>query len=323
MGQGITIFEEDRTVDMLTRVWSRTTRLRHLFLILRTLDTYTLSLSSQYCDGRVTATRKYRQRRSGGSSHSSGSPGGGRKSIDVSCSEAAAGGRASGWGRSETSRRRRCRTTLKREEVPRNPRNRREELRRRRESRFGGVREPESEEERRDEESKIELGDKFDDGAEGDEKFSGREDDEEEYRDFDPEGSESLLKEQSPVHSVDNVALDLWHGHRRPVRARVSESREHDAVELDAMPDSDSRDRKCRTSADRNLTANRLLDDGVRTWLFGLGLGRYAPVFEIHEVDFEVLPLLTLEDLKDMGINAVGSRRKIYTAIQNLRKGFT
>ncbi|KAL6350291.1 hypothetical protein AAG906_004239 [Vitis piasezkii] len=164
---------------------------------------------------------------------------------------------------------------------------------------------------------------KFDEGAEGDEKFSGREDDEEEYRDFDPEGSESLLKEQSPVHSVDNVALDLWHGHRRPVRARVSESREHDAVELDAMPDSDSRDRKCRTSADRNLTANRLLDDGVRTWLFGLGLGRYAPVFEIHEVDFEVLPLLTLEDLKDMGINAVGSRRKIYNAIQNLRKGFT
>ena len=164
---------------------------------------------------------------------------------------------------------------------------------------------------------------KFDEGAEGDEKFSSREDDEEEYRDFDPEGSESPLKEQSPVHSVDNVALDLWHGHRRTVRARASESREHDDIELDALPDSDSRDRKCRTSADRNFTANRLLDDGVRTWLFGIGLGRYAPVFEIHEVDYEVLPLLTLEDLKDMGINAVGSRRKIYTAIQKLRKGFT
>lgn len=45
--------------------------------------------NSEYVN-RVTATRKYRQRRSGGSSHSSGSPGGGRKSIDVSCSEAAA-----------------------------------------------------------------------------------------------------------------------------------------------------------------------------------------------------------------------------------------
>jgi hypothetical protein len=54
-----------------------------------------------------------------------------------------------------------------------------------------------------------------------------------------------------------------------------------------------------------------------------LGLGRYAPVFEVHEVDDEVLPMLTLEDLKDMGINAVGSRRKLYCAIQKLGKGFS
>lgn len=59
---------------------------------------------------------------------------------------------------------------------------------------------------------------------------------------------------------------------------------------------------------------------GVRSWLEGLGLGRYAPVYEIHEVDDEVLPLLTLEDLRDMGINAVGSRRKMYCAIQKLKK---
>lgn len=57
---------------------------------------------------------------------------------------------------------------------------------------------------------------------------------------------------------------------------------------------------------------------GVRSFLEGLGLGQYTPVFEIHEVDDEVLPLLTLEDLKDMGINAVGSRRKMYCAIQKL-----
>lgn len=59
---------------------------------------------------------------------------------------------------------------------------------------------------------------------------------------------------------------------------------------------------------------------GVRSWLGGLGLARYAPVFEVHEVDEEALPLLTLEDLKDMGIIAVGSRRKIYCAIQKFRK---
>lgn len=63
--------------------------------------------------------------------------------------------------------------------------------------------------------------------------------------------------------------------------------------------------------------------NGIRVWLGELGLGRYAPVFEIHEVDDEVLPMLTLEDLKDMGINAVGSRRKLYCAIQKLSKGFS
>lgn len=109
----------------------------------------------------------------------------------------------------------------------------------------------------------------------------------------------------SPVHSIDNETLSFWY--RRPVRARVSDN------ELENMRhESDSRDRKCDSST-----------DGVGDWLIGLGLGRYAPVFEIHEVDDEVLPLLTLDDLKDMGINAVGSRRKMYTAIQKLRKGFS
>ncbi|OWM76259.1 altered inheritance of mitochondria protein 3-like [Punica granatum] len=63
--------------------------------------------------------------------------------------------------------------------------------------------------------------------------------------------------------------------------------------------------------------------DGVRSWLIELGLSRYAPIFEVHEVDDEVLPMLTLEDLKDMGINAVGSRRKMYSAILKLRRGFS
>lgn len=130
---------------------------------------------------------------------------------------------------------------------------------------------------------------------------------EEGFRDFDPD-SESELKDQSPIHSADNVALYSWQ--RRagsgPSRARVSDN---DAIEMDT-PESDN-DRRCGTS------------EGVRSWLIELGLSRYAPVFEIHEVDDEVLPLLTLEDLKDMGINAVGSRRKLYAAIQKLRKEYS
>ncbi|XP_043715698.1 uncharacterized protein LOC122664075 [Telopea speciosissima] len=59
----------------------------------------------------------------------------------------------------------------------------------------------------------------------------------------------------------------------------------------------------------------------VRTWLEELGFAQYAGIFEMHEVDKEALPLLTFEDLKEMGINTVGPRRKIYTAIQHLREG--
>ncbi|KAG2239638.1 hypothetical protein Bca52824_091596 [Brassica carinata] len=62
---------------------------------------------------------------------------------------------------------------------------------------------------------------------------------------------------------------------------------------------------------------------GVKIWLRELGLGRYWPMFEMHEVDEEVLPLLTLEDLKDMGINVVGSRRKMFCAIQKLGREFS
>ena len=61
--------------------------------------------------------------------------------------------------------------------------------------------------------------------------------------------------------------------------------------------------------------------NGVRIWLEDLGFGKYADVFEMHEVDEEALLLLTLEDLKEMGVFAVGPRRKLYNAIQQLKGG--
>ncbi|KAJ6414792.1 hypothetical protein OIU84_003749 [Salix udensis] len=129
-------------------------------------------------------------------------------------------------------------------------------------------------------------------------------------REFDLD-SDSPTKEQSPVHSADNVGLDFWHGNRRTGtgsgRVMFTESRENEGIELENNDNDNNSERKW---------------EGVRTWLIDLGLSRYAPVFEVHEVDDQVLPLLTLEDLKDMGINAVGSRRKLYSAIQKLRKGF-
>lgn len=59
--------------------------------------------------------------------------------------------------------------------------------------------------------------------------------------------------------------------------------------------------------------------DSVGRWLEVLGFGNYAGLFEMHEVDEEALPLLTPEDLKEIGVVAVGHRRKLYTAIQQLR----
>ncbi|XP_011002122.1 PREDICTED: uncharacterized protein LOC105109201 [Populus euphratica] len=167
-------------------------------------------------------------------------------------------------------------------------------------------------------------------GGEGEEKYSGGEDEEEEEdcREFDVENSETLLKEQSHIRDpLDNLGDGNEtngrevHCYRRVIRGRndrnVNHDYRHDGVDLSDPSDNDMRDYmnigRCGGGG----------EDGVRIWLNSLGLGRYAPVFEIHEVDDEVLPKLTLEDLKDMGINAVGSRRKMFCAIQKLGKGFS
>ncbi|KAJ1685577.1 hypothetical protein LUZ63_016967 [Rhynchospora breviuscula] len=71
----------------------------------------------------------------------------------------------------------------------------------------------------------------------------------------------------------------------------------------------------------QNVGASLVENGGVHGWLDRLGLSRYRPLFDIHEVDEAVLPLLTLEDLRDMGISAVGSRRKLYCALEELKKG--
>src|SRR6516225_4018002 len=56
----------------------------------------------------------------------------------------------------------------------------------------------------------------------------------------------------------------------------------------------------------------------IEAWLQGLGLERYAPAFRDNEIDSEVLPKLTSEDLREIGIAAVGHRRKLMDAIAAL-----
>jgi class 3 adenylate cyclase/predicted ATPase len=54
-------------------------------------------------------------------------------------------------------------------------------------------------------------------------------------------------------------------------------------------------------------------------WLRSLGLGRYEAAFRENEIDDEVLPSLTAEDLKELGVGPVGHRRKLLDAIAALR----
>ena len=56
----------------------------------------------------------------------------------------------------------------------------------------------------------------------------------------------------------------------------------------------------------------------VGRWLRGLGLGQYEAAFRDNEIDADVLPKLTVEDLKDLGVTVVGHRRKIMSAIEAL-----
>ena len=56
----------------------------------------------------------------------------------------------------------------------------------------------------------------------------------------------------------------------------------------------------------------------IEAWLQGLGLERYASAFRDNEIDWEVLPKLTSEDLREIGVAAVGHRRKLMGAIDAL-----
>jgi class 3 adenylate cyclase len=57
----------------------------------------------------------------------------------------------------------------------------------------------------------------------------------------------------------------------------------------------------------------------VAVWLRGLGLEQYETAFRDNDVDAEVLPELTADDLINIGVTSVGHRRKFLAAIAALR----
>ena len=58
----------------------------------------------------------------------------------------------------------------------------------------------------------------------------------------------------------------------------------------------------------------------ISQWLQSLGLDQYDQTFKDNEIDTDILEKLTADDLKEMGVNAVGHRRKLLDAIAALRE---
>ena len=53
----------------------------------------------------------------------------------------------------------------------------------------------------------------------------------------------------------------------------------------------------------------------VSTWLRDLGLENHLEAFQANDIDAEVLPRLTADDLIWLGITSIGHRRRLLDAI--------
>ncbi|WP_082688703.1 SAM domain-containing protein [Ruegeria marisrubri] len=59
------------------------------------------------------------------------------------------------------------------------------------------------------------------------------------------------------------------------------------------------------------------MGDAVESWLQNLGLQQYSDVFRENDVDLRVLPHLTEDDLKELGVS-LGHRRILLAAIDEV-----
>ena len=61
----------------------------------------------------------------------------------------------------------------------------------------------------------------------------------------------------------------------------------------------------------------------VAKWLSDIGLGECVSSFERNAIDWDVLPTLTPQDLTELGVTALGHRKKLAHAIAALRESQT
>src|SRR5438045_530694 len=65
--------------------------------------------------------------------------------------------------------------------------------------------------------------------------------------------------------------------------------------------------------------SDTMISIDIAEWLRGLSLEQYAPAFAENAIEWEILPKLTSDDLKEIGVAPVGHRRKLLEAIAVLR----
>src|SRR5436305_14814079 len=56
----------------------------------------------------------------------------------------------------------------------------------------------------------------------------------------------------------------------------------------------------------------------VGSWLRDLGLGQYEQAFRDNDIDAGLLPTLTADDLREIGVGSLGHRKRLLAAIAAL-----
>ena len=56
----------------------------------------------------------------------------------------------------------------------------------------------------------------------------------------------------------------------------------------------------------------------VQQWLNSIGLGQYADAFEENAIEWDLLPGLSSEELKEIGVGPLGHRKRILDAVGTL-----
>src|SRR3954453_23516719 len=100
---------------------------------------------------------------------------------------------------------------------------------------------------------------------------------------------------------------------------------------LPAIGEERKADRWCCSMAHSTAARDRLHLEGeharsggigmdVGAWLRGLGLGQYEQAFRDNDVDADLLPTLTTDDLRELGVASLGHRKRLLTAIAALAR---